>query len=252
MSKAIENIIWHPSPNFDAREAGTPVDMLVLHYTGMKTGAEAIERLCDPDAKVSAHYAVEEDGRIFALVKEEMRAWHAGVSCWRGAQNINARSVGIEIVNPGHEFGYRAFPAVQMAAVTVLAADIVARHAISARNVVGHSDVAPHRKEDPGELFDWQELARSGVGLWYRGEASASHKITPLASNDKGSAVSDLQEALKELGYDVVLDGHYGVALSSVIRAFQRHWRPSKVDGEADEETQAIIYALREEVRRLT
>ena len=252
MSKAIENIIWHPSPNFDERDTDTPVDMLVLHYTGMKTGAEAIERLCDPDAKVSAHYVVEEDGRIFALVKEEMRAWHAGVSSWRGSQNINARSIGIEIVNPGHEFGCRAFPKVQMDAVTALAAHIVARHPIPARNVVGHSDVAPHRKEDPGELFDWQELARCGVGLWVRGKSSSHHKIAPLASNDKGSAVSDLQGALKEFGYDLPQDGHYGAELAGVICAFQRHWRPSKVDGVADEQTQEIIYALLEEVRRLT
>src|SRR5262245_22906182 len=143
--------------------------MLVLHYTGMKTGAEAIARLCDPAAKVSSHYVVEEDGRVFKLAAESERAWHAGVSSWRGASNINARWIGIEIVKPGHEFGYRDFPMAQMAAVGELARAIIARHKIPARNVVGHSDVAPARKEAPGERFDWGFLAAHGVGLWPSG-----------------------------------------------------------------------------------
>ncbi|MBO0333022.1 N-acetylmuramoyl-L-alanine amidase [Sneathiella sp. CAU 1612] len=252
MSKAIRNIIWRPSPNFDDRAAGTPIDMLVLHYTGMKTAEAAIERLTDETAKVSAHYLVQEDGQVLALVAEEKRAWHAGVSRWRGADNINARSVGIEIVNPGHEFGYRPFPDVQMEAVTVLATDIVARHAIPAWNVVGHSDVAPNRKEDPGELFEWRELARKGVGLWYRENRHASLHYASLLPGTGGESVIAIQEALNEIGYDVMKNGIYDDALTAVICAFQRHWRPSRVDGNVDAETQAVLYALRDEVRRLT
>jgi N-acetylmuramoyl-L-alanine amidase len=155
-----------PSPNHDERPAGTPIDMLILHYTGMRTGAAAVARLRDPASRVSCHYVVEEDGAVFRLVAEERRAWHAGVSQWRGHTLLNGRSIGIEIVNPGHEWGYRPFPALQMAAVCDLCLDVLARHPIPARNVVGHSDVAPDRKEDPGELFDWEGLAANGVGLW--------------------------------------------------------------------------------------
>ncbi|MEX0582269.1 MAG: N-acetylmuramoyl-L-alanine amidase, partial [Sneathiella sp.] len=160
---ALENILWHPSPNFDERDADTSIDMLVLHYTGMRTAAEALDHLTDETAKVSAHYFIDEDGQVTALVREEHRSWHAGISRWRGQSNINAHSIGIEIVNPGHEFGYRSFPKAQMTAVKALSADIVARHSIPPRNVVGHSDVAPERKEDPGELFDWYGLFEAGV-----------------------------------------------------------------------------------------
>ncbi|MGY8992341.1 MAG: N-acetylmuramoyl-L-alanine amidase, partial [Rhodospirillales bacterium] len=155
------------SPNFDDRPAGLPVDMLVLHYTGMKSASDALDRLCDPAAKVSAHYLVNMNGSVSALVDEEKRAWHAGVSFWRGHTDVNARSIGIELVNPGHEFGYVPFPEKQMAALIKLAKDILKRHAIEARNVVGHSDIAPRRKMDPGELFDWPRLAAAGIGLWF-------------------------------------------------------------------------------------
>jgi N-acetylmuramoyl-L-alanine amidase len=224
-------IIERPSPNHDSRGVGTPIDMLVLHYTGMKTGEEAIARLCDPEAKVSSHYVVEEDGRVFRLVAEDRRAWHAGVSCWRGARDINARAIGIEIVNPGHEFGYRDFPPAQMAAVAELARAIIARHTIPARNVVGHSDVAPARKEDPGERFDWGWLAAHGVGLW--------------PSGGKAAAVPDRAEAKRLLaayGYDVPGDDDDG--LTKVIVAFQRHFRPRRVDGVLDGETMARLAAL--------
>ena len=154
------------SPNFDARPPGARIDMLVLHYTGMVSAEAAIERLCDPAAKVSAHYLIDEDGAVRRLVDENHRAWHAGEASWRGKSDINARSLGIELVNPGHEFGYRPFPEAQMAALEALAQDILARHTIEARNVVGHSDVAPRRKTDPGELFDWRRLAEAGIGLW--------------------------------------------------------------------------------------
>ena len=219
------SIIQKPSPNFDERE-GHDIDMLVLHYTGMKTGEEALARLCDPAAKVSAHYVVEEDGRIFQLVEESMRAWHAGVSFWRGATNINQRSIGIEIVNPGHEFGYRPFPRVQTEAVLALCQGILARHAIGARNVVGHSDVAPTRKEDPGEYFDWQLLAAGEVGLW----PSAQENL-PLA--DKRG----LPARLSAYGYDAA-------DLPRAITAFQRHFRPKTVSGEWDTECAALLASL--------
>jgi N-acetylmuramoyl-L-alanine amidase len=224
-------IIERPSPNHDSRGENTPIDMLVLHYTGMKTGEEALARLCDPEAKVSSHYVVEEDGRVFRLVAEDRRAWHAGVSFWRDARNINARSIGIEIVNPGHEFGYRDFPTAQMAAVAELARAIVARHNIPARNVVGHSDVAPSRKEDPGERFDWGYLAAHGVGLW--------------PSGGKGAVTPDLGQArslLAAYGYEVPAGDPD--AMTKVIAAFQRHFRPRRVDGAIDAETMARLTAL--------
>ena len=158
------DLIPAPSPNFDDRPRNMPIDILILHYTGMPTGAAAVARLCDPDAKVSAHYTVDEDGTIYTHVPEERRAWHAGLSWWAGEVNVNARSIGIEIVNPGHEFGYRSFPDLQIEAVIELCRDVVQRRKISAARVLGHSDVAPARKMDPGELFPWGKLALAGVG----------------------------------------------------------------------------------------
>jgi len=219
-------IIDHPSPNHDARPDGGAVEILLLHYTGMESGAAALARLCDPEAKVSAHYVVEEDGRIFQLVPETRRAWHAGVAEWQGAGDINARSVGIEIVNPGHEFGYRTFPADQMAAVKLLCLDVLTRHPIPAAGVLGHSDVAPLRKLDPGELFDWRGLAAAGVGLW----------------PESGSAAvleSAVAKALQRIGY-----GYTGEDLPAVIRAFQRHFRPNSITGAADSETRRRLAAL--------
>jgi N-acetylmuramoyl-L-alanine amidase len=219
-------IIDRPSPNHDPRPAGQAVDMLVLHYTGMQSGAAALERLCDPAAQVSAHYCIEEDGRVFQLVPEERRAWHAGRALWQGADDINARSLGIEIVNPGHEFGYRPFPAAQMTAVIALALGILARHPIRPARVLGHSDVAPLRKEDPGELFDWQRLAVAGIGLW---------------PQDSSAAVleSGVALALKRIGY-----GYTDEDLTAVIRAFQRHYRPGAITGSADSETRRRLAAL--------
>lgn len=212
-----------PSPNHDDRPDGAPVDMLILHYTGMRSGAAALDRLCDPAAKVSAHYVVEEDGRVFRLVPEARRAWHAGISHWRGASGLNARSIGIEVVNPGHEHGYRPFAALQMAALCDLCLGILARHPIPAWNVVGHSDVAPDRKEDPGEFFDWEGLAANGVGLWPR-----------RAGRDDGDALG----LLGVIGYRTDLP------LPVLLRAFQRHWRPARVDGMADAETLARLHAV--------
>jgi N-acetylmuramoyl-L-alanine amidase len=202
------------SPNQEDRPAGVPIDTLILHYTGMRTARDAIDRLRDPVARVSSHYVVDEDGAIFRLVPEERRAFHAGVSYWRGHSDLNGRSVGIEIVNPGHEWGYCDFPALQMAAVCDLCLGILARHPIPARNVVAHSDVAPDRKEDPGEKFDWQGLAANGVGLWPEG--------------DDADTVRDVRAALADIGYRVDLD------LPVVLRAFQRHWRQEAITGEPD------------------
>jgi N-acetylmuramoyl-L-alanine amidase len=228
-----------PSPNFDARTG--PPDMIVLHYTGMPTGAAALARLRDPAAKVSAHYLVEEDGAVFALVPEERRAWHAGKSFWRGERDINARSIGVEIVNPGHEFGYRPFPETQIAAVIELLADVRSRWSIEDEQLLGHSDVAPERKEDPGELFPWRRLAEAGQGLWVEPAAAPG---APLAEGDDGAGVFAFQSGLSRLGYDCAPSGQYDAATATIVRAFQRHWRQERVDGVADGETRARLIAL--------
>lgn len=213
------------SPNFNDRPRNAPVDMLVLHYTGMQTCDEARTRLCDAEAAVSAHYLIDEDGQVERLVDEDKRAWHAGVAWWRGALDVNGRSIGIELVNPGHEFGYRPFPDPQMEALIGLSQSILARHVIPPRNVVGHSDVAPKRKTDPGELFDWRRLARAGVGLWV-GEA-------PALTID----AAQVRAMLSAFGYEIA-------DLPATITAFQRHFRPARVDGVADPETAGILKAL--------
>lgn len=209
-----------PSPNFDTR-AGHNIDMLVLHYTGMKTGNAALERLCDPASKVSAHYVVEENGDVFRLVPETSRAWHAGLGFWRGHENINHRSIGIEIVNPGHEYGYRPFPPVQMKSVTLLCKEILARNkTIEARNVVAHSDIAPTRKEDPGEYFDWQTLGKFGVGL------------LPKITYDEAAP-----EKLADYGYDIT-------DLPKAITAFQRHFRQKNITGQWDKQCSHLLAGL--------
>lgn len=213
-----------PSPNQDDRPPDDPIDMLVLHYTGMRSGAEAIARLRDPAARVSSHYVVEEDGAIFRLVPEARRAWHAGISHWRGREALNGRSIGIEIVNPGHDWGYRPFPALQMAAVCDLCLEILGRHPIPPINVVAHSDVAPDRKADPGELFDWEALAANGVGLW-----PAAADAPPA-----GAAMA----LLGAIGYRADLPE------AVLLAAFQRHWRPERVDGIADAGTMARLAGL--------
>ena len=214
-----------PSPNFDAR--ALPVSMVVLHYTGMIDGASAIQRLADPAAKVSAHYVVAEDGQVVRMVDEAHRAWHAGRSWWRGTSDINSVSIGIEIVNPGHEFGYRPFPEAQIDAVIELLAGIMERHSITRGNVVGHSDVAPARKEDPGELFPWYRLARLRLAL----PRPTKNLMDPHWS-DAGFLL-----ALERFGYDVA----DGVA---AVRAFQRRFRPEMIDGIIDGECRAILLGL--------
>jgi N-acetylmuramoyl-L-alanine amidase len=226
-----------PSPNQDERPVDGVVDMLILHYTGMRTGRDAIERLCDPAAEVSSHYVVEEDGSILRLVPEERRAWHAGVSYWRGHTGLNGRSIGIEIVNPGHEFGYRDFPALQMAAVCDLCLSILSRYSIPARNVVAHSDIAPDRKEDPGEKFRWADLAREGVGIW-------PHNISDSGFGGAVPDTSMVRAKLRQIGYRIASEGASDPAFTSALRAFQRHWRQEAVTGEADAGTMARLVAV--------
>ena len=223
-----------PSPNFDARAAGGAIDMLILHYTGMKTAAEALDRLCDPAAKVSAHYLIDEDGAVWRLVDEAKRAWHAGVSSWRGRSDINGASIGIELVNPGHEFGYRPFPKAQMAALAELARALLGRHPIPPRHVLGHSDVAPLRKQDPGELFNWARLARAGIGLWPDFDAAA----------DLPQTAAELRAALTMIGYACPVGGDDAAAMAAIITAFQRHFRRKLCDGVADSETRHRIAVL--------
>lgn len=237
MTEAIRDL---PSPNHDERPANTPVDILILHYTGMRTAQAAIDVLRDPAREVSSHYVVDEDGAILRLVPEDRRAWHAGLSFWRGHTALNGRSIGIEIVNPGHEWGYRDFPALQMAAVCELCLGIVARHPIPPRNVIAHSDVAPDRKEDPGEKFDWEGLARNGIGVWPHGTPDLG---TGGAVRDAAS-LRDVRAALASIGYRVMPEGALDPALSTVLRAFQRHWRPEAVNGQADAGTLARLLGV--------
>jgi N-acetylmuramoyl-L-alanine amidase len=230
-----------PSPNFDQRRG--PPDMIVLHYTGMRTGAEALARLCDPAAKVSAHYLIEEDGRLVQLVAEERRAWHAGVSFWKGERDINAVSIGIELVNPGHEFGYRDFPDAQIEALIGLLGAVRGRWEVPGGRILGHSDVAPDRKLDPGEKFPWKRLAQAGHGLWLEPSAAPG---APLSVGDEGAGVFALQAGLTRLGYDSAPSGKYDDHTATIIAAFQRHWRPERIDGIADGETRArLVHILR-------
>ena len=232
-------LIDAPSPNADARLA--PPDMIILHYTGMQTGEEALARLRDPGAQVSAHYMIEEDGRVFALVPEARRAWHAGVSVWKGAHNLNGVSIGIELVNPGHDWGYRAFPEVQIATLIELVGDIRSRWSIDDGRIVAHSDIAPDRKKDPGELFPWKRLAEAGHGLWAEPPPAPGAALAP---GEESTGVFALQAGLTRLGYDSAPSGVYDEATGAIVTAFQRHWRPQKVDGLADGETRARLMAL--------
>ena len=208
-----------PSPNWDARPTDAPIDTLILHYTGMPSGQAAIDRLRDPAARVSSHYVIEEDGTVWQLVDEANRAFHAGLSFWRGHEALNGRSIGIEIVNPGHEWGYGPFPAMQMGAVARLCNGILRRHPIPPRNVVAHSDVAPDRKQDPGERFDWEGLAAQGIGMW------PPPGVTPM---------DEIETALRRIGYPIP-------DLATTLIAFQRHWRPERVDGVADHGTRCRL-----------
>nr|WP_240047402.1 N-acetylmuramoyl-L-alanine amidase [Sphingomonas panacisoli] len=219
------SIVETPSPNFSERQL--PVTMIVLHYTGMRTAADAIARLTDPKAEVSAHYLIDEDGTIHALVAEDKRAWHAGSSHWRGITDINSASIGIELVNPGHEHGYRDFPDAQIDALIPLMEEIKQRHGITRGNIVGHSDVAPTRKQDPGEFFPWGRLARVRLAM----PRPTKNLIDPLWS-DAGFLL-----ALERFGYEVTDE------LAAVV-AFQRRFRPELIDGEIDGECRSLLLAL--------
>ncbi|MHB1206188.1 MAG: N-acetylmuramoyl-L-alanine amidase [Rhodospirillaceae bacterium] len=237
-------LIEQASPNFGPRQSVdgvTGVRHVVLHYTGMVSCAAALERLCDTKASVSAHYLIDEDGGAYRLVAEDQRAWHAGKSFWRGVRDINSTSIGIEIANPGHDHGYRPFPEAQIAALIELLAGIVARHGVTPDNFLGHSDIAPGRKADPGELFPWERLSQAGFGLWPEPTIQLP-------------GVPDLSAAfrrLSEIGYAVPVTELLGADLlepssgaTDVIAAFQRRFRPQKVDGVLDLETAAILAAV--------
>ncbi len=233
-----------PSPNHGERR-DAPVDMLILHYTGMESAEAAHAWLCDPASQVSAHYFIHEDGRIAQLVAEDRRAWHAGVASWHGESDINSRSIGIEIANPGHMHGYPDFPEAQMVAVVALCGDICTRLAIPARRVLAHSDVAPARKVDPGEKFDWARLAANGVGHWVEPEPIGGGRF--LQRGDTGQPVEALQAMLASHGYGIDVNGAFDLATEQVVAAFQRHFRPARVDGVADESTIKTLHAVLQE-----
>jgi N-acetylmuramoyl-L-alanine amidase len=231
-----------PSANFGERNKGRLPDMILLHYTGMPDADGAITKLCTAGTDVSAHYVVLEDGRIVQCVPEAKRAWHAGISSWAGDEDINSCSIGIEIVNRGHDWGYPDFPSRQIAAVTALCRGIILRRNIPSQRVLGHSDVAPARKKDPGEKFPWHSLANSGVGHWVQPVPITRGESLKLGSI--GDGVRDLQKALAKYGYGVPVTGKFDGITMEVVTAFQRHFRPERIDGIADHSTLLTLHAL--------
>ena len=221
-------LIDYPSPNFDERAQGSAIDKLVLHYTGMPNLELSLSRLGDSSAKVSSHYLIDEIGLVYQLVNEEMRAWHAGISYWSGQTDINSQSIGIELQNPGHEWGYQEFPDAQIEALVDLATSIINRHNISAKQILGHSDIAPERKKDPGEFFPWDKLATQSIGYWPTVEKI---NTLPIGSEDS------IRMNLSLIGYDPK------ASFSATVTAFQRHFRPAKVDGIVDMETAQLVAA---------
>jgi N-acetylmuramoyl-L-alanine amidase len=237
------DVVVHPAANVEDRRDGRKPDILLLHYTGMRSASKAVEWLARADSKVSCHYVIDEAGRITQMVPEAKRAWHAGVSCWHGDTDINSASIGIEIHNPGHDMGYPDFPRAQLDSVTRLGLDIVKRQGIPPERVLAHSDIAPQRKIDPGEKFPWQRLADAGLGHWVppsplRAGGSA------LQLGASGPAVGAAQAQLAAYGYDVVPTGTYGDRTAQVVRAFQRHFRPNLVDGRLDLSSLATLERL--------
>ena len=223
-----------PSPNYGERRGHSAPDCIVLHYTGMVDGSSALARLCDPASEVSCHYVVAEDGAVIQLVPEAQRAHHAGRSFWAGESDVNSASIGIEIVNGGHDFGLPPFPQAQIAALVALCRDVTGRYAILPQRILAHSDIAPSRKRDPGERFPWQTLAEAGVGLWV---PPGKGFVEALAPGMNGDAVAALQAALALMGYGIALSRDYDEATTTVVRAFQRRFRPARVDGIADRAT---------------
>ena len=224
-----------PAVNFSERRDGKWVDILLLHYTGMETAQAACEKLCAEGSGVSCHYLIDEDGTITQMVDEEMRAWHAGASFWKGETDINSRSIGIEIHNPGHNGIYCDFPDAQMASVVALCRDVVSRYSIVPERVLGHSDVSPGRKTDPGEKFDWKRLHATGIGHWVEPVAVSGGFY--MQAGEEGEPVAALQALLASYGYGVDVSGQYDADTVAVIEAFQRHFRPARVDGVADRST---------------
>lgn len=239
-SSVVSDVV--PSPNCGERKNARAVDMLVLHYTGMTDVDAALTRLCTAGSDVSAHYVVLEDGRVIQCVREAMRAWHAGAAFWAGESDINSCSIGIEIVNRGHDWGYPDYPSRQIAAVTALCRGVMLRHTIPAKRVLGHSDVSPSRKKDPGEKFPWRSLANSGVGHWVAPEPFLPGEEFTLGS--RGDKVEALQNQLANYGYGVKMTGDYDATTADVVTAFQRHFRPERVDGIADVSTRATLQTL--------
>jgi N-acetylmuramoyl-L-alanine amidase len=231
-----------PSPNYGERAEARAADMIVLHYTGMPDVEGALARLCSPGTDVSAHYVVLEDGRIVQCVPEAKRAWHAGASSWAGEEDVNSCSIGVEIVNRGHDWGYPEFPLRQIAAVIALCRGIMLRRNVPPQRVLGHSDVAPARKKDPGEKFPWHSLANSGVGHWVHPAPIVRGETLKLGS--EGDGVRGMQEALKRYGYGIEVNGKYDAPTTEVVTAFQRHFRPAKVDGIADTSTLTTLQSL--------
>jgi N-acetylmuramoyl-L-alanine amidase len=230
------------SPNHTERRGHAQPNCVILHYTGMPTGAAALALLRDPSSAVSAHYFVWEDGRIVQLVGEDRRAWHAGAGAWKGERDLNSASIGVEIVNPGHEGGLPPFPNEQIAAVIALVRDICRRHAIKPERVLAHSDIAPARKIDPGERFPWDVLSREGVGHWVTPSPIVAGPV--LQRGAEGPPVRALQAMLALYGYGVDLNGVFDRATELCVAAFHRHFRPSKVDGEADVSTVGTLRRL--------
>jgi len=231
------NMTSLPSVNFGERAVDVPLQYIVLHYTGMPTGQSALDLLCDANAenRVSAHYMIEEDGHIFQLVDESKRAWHAGKSFWRDTTDLNSASIGIELVNPGHEFGYRDFPSQQIAALKELMHDIIKRHNLSAETApIGHSDIAPDRKADPGERFPWKELAKNGLGIW----------PSPQPSDYNPMSDAETQTLLRAIGYHCPETGIYDRVTRAAILAFQRHYHQENLTGTPEPETLARLLAL--------
>lgn len=230
------------SPNFGERADGQKPLMIILHYTGMPTGPAAEDWLCNPESQVSSHYLIHLDGTVVQMVRESDRAWHAGKSSWRGVTDINSASIGIEIVNTGHEFGYVDFPSQQMQSVIALCRDITDRHAIPAHMLLGHSDVAPGRKVDPGERFKWRMLAKAGLGHFVapspiRGDGG-------ISLGDHGDEVQALQSALALYGYGLDITGEFDARTMTVVIAFQQHFRQRRVDGIADRSTVSTLMRL--------
>lgn len=233
----------HPSPNIEPRQRGLTPTIIIVHYTGLNCVEKSIEVLSRPDCKVSCHYVVGEDGRITQMVAESLRAWHAGVSSWHAETDINSSSIGIEIQNPGHNGGYPDFPAEQMTAVTALCQDIIARHRIPAERVLAHSDVAPGRKIDPGEKFDWPGLHRAGVGHWVE-PMPVNAEDRGFSGRKQGPEVLAAQELLARYGYGIEPTGIYSDRMKTVLSAFQLHFRPARVDGRLDLSTFATLQRL--------